>query len=79
MRARRTGTAEILHLLQGKRKSLEIQETYIQQLKVWRDCNFEVYERVDGRKTPKKPYVEWIEREVGKRAQSQLDHFCAHT
>lgn len=79
MRVRKIGSAEIFRFLQAKRRSVEIQEGYIPQLKVWRDCEFEVYEKVNGRKAPKKPYVDWIEREVGKRAQLQLDQFCAHT
>ncbi len=79
MRIRDIGSAEALRLMQSKRRSIAILEGYTQQLKVWHDCEFEVYERVNGRKAPKRPYVEWIEREAGKRAQSQLDQYCAHT
>jgi len=79
MRAREIGSEEALRFVQAKHRGLEINDGYMQQLKVWRNCDFEVYEQVNGRKAPKRLYVEWIEREVGQRAQSQLDQYCAQT
>ena len=78
MRARNIPASEAFRFVQSKRRGIEIDEGYMRQLEVWRACRYEIYEKVKGRKTPKRLYAEWIEREVGERSQSQLDQYCTH-
>ena len=79
MRARRIGRTEAQRHVQEKRMGTVISERCVEQLNVWQRCGFDVYEMVHGKKTPKRPYVEWIERESAGQAKPQMDRYCVHS
>jgi hypothetical protein len=79
MSAHRIGYSAALNIVREERPGVIVSEEYVEQLKVWQRCGFNVYEMVKGRKAPKKSYIEWIERESTKRATPQLDQYCAHS
>ena len=79
MRARRMGQTEAEKHVREKRKGTVVSERHIEQLNVWQRCGFDVYEMVQGKKTPKRPYVEWIEKESAGQAKPQMDRYCVHS
>ena len=79
MRARRIGRTEAEKHVREKRIGTVVSARCIEQLNVWQRCGFDVYEMVHGKKTPKQPYVEWIERESAGQAKPQMDRYCVHS
>ena len=79
MRSRRMGRTEAERHVREKRKGIVVSERCIEQLNVWQRCGFDVYETVHGKKTPKGPYVEWIEKESAGQAKPQMDRYCIHS
>lgn len=79
MRSRRMGRAEAERYVREKRKGIVVSERCLEQLNVWQRCGFDVYEMVHGKKTPKRPYVEWIEKESAGQARPQMDRYCVHS
>lgn len=79
MRARRIGRTEAEKHVRDKRIGTVVSQRCIEQLNVWQRCGFDVYEMVHGKKTPKRPYVEWIEKESAGQAKPQMDRYCVHS
>ena len=79
MRARRIGRTEAERYVREKRTGTVISERCLEQLNVWQRCGFDVYEMVHGKKKPKRPYVEWIEKESAGQAKPQMDRYCVHS
>lgn len=79
MSAHRIGYSAALNIVREERPRVNVSEEYVEQLKLWQRCGFNVYEVVKGRKAPKKSYIEWIEKESAKRATPQLNQYCAHS
>ena len=79
MRSRRIGRTEAERYVREKRKGAVVSERCIEQLNLWQRCGFDVYEMVNGKKTPKGPYMEWIEKESAGQARPQMDRYCVHS
>ena len=79
MRSRRIGRTEAERYVREKRKGVVVSERCIEQLNLWQRCGFDVYEMVHGKKTPKGPYMEWIEKESAGQARPQMDRYCVHS